>query len=110
MTLNDKKVPMEIDTGSAVTIFPEATYRTISTDPLQDTTIKLCAYSGEKLEVKGSALCKVEHDCKTYELPVVVLADNGPISLGRSWLYHTSPYDGQNFFIMFSTLLTHFLI
>jgi len=33
MTLNDKKVLMEIDTGSAVTILPEATYRAISTDP-----------------------------------------------------------------------------
>jgi len=36
MTLNDKKVPMEIDTGSAVTILPESTYKAISTDPLQD--------------------------------------------------------------------------
>jgi len=43
MTLYDKKVPMEIayvrtyvhiDTGSAITIFPEATHRAISTDPL----------------------------------------------------------------------------
>jgi len=89
-TLNDKKVSMEIDTGSAVTILPEATYRAISTDPLQDTTIKLCTYSGEKLEVKGSGLCEVEYDGKTNELPVVVLAGNGLILLGYSWLYHIS--------------------
>jgi len=90
MTLNDEKVPMKIDTGSAVTILPEATYKAISTDPFQYTTLKLCTYSGEKLEVKVSALCKVEFNGKTYELPVVVLVGNGPILLGHSWLYHIS--------------------
>ena len=33
-------------------------------------------------------MCKVECDDKIYRLPVVVLADNRPILLGRSWLYH----------------------
>ena len=88
MILNDKEIPMEIDTGSAVTILPEFVYKSISTEPLEESTIKLCTYSGEKLEVKGTAMCKVEYNGKTYKLPVVVLAGNGPILLGRSWLYH----------------------
>ena len=33
-------------------------------------------------------MCKVKYDGKTYRLPVVVLAGNGPILLGHSWLYH----------------------
>ena len=32
--------------------------------------------------------CNVEYDDKIYRLPVVVLAGNGPILLGCSWLYH----------------------
>ena len=88
MILNEKEIAMEINTGSAVTVLPEATYRSISTEPLHKSTIKLCTYSGEQLEVIGTAMCKVEYDGKTYRLPVVVLADNGPILLGRSWLYH----------------------
>ena len=64
MTLNDKEIPMEIDTGSAVTVLPESTYRSILTEPLQESTIKLCTYSGEQLEVKGTAMCKVKYDDK----------------------------------------------
>ena len=88
MTLNDKEIPMEIDTGSAVTVLPESTYRSISTEPLQESSIKLCTYSGEQLEVKDTAMCKVKYDDKIYRLPVIVLAGDGPILLGRSWLYH----------------------
>ena len=79
---------MEIDTGSAVTLLPEAIYKTVSTEPLQESNIKLCTYSGEKLEVKGSATCKVEYGNETYKFPIVVLAGNGPTLLGRNWLYH----------------------
>ena len=39
-----KEVPMKIDTGSAVMILPEAFYKTISTDPVQESNIKLCTY------------------------------------------------------------------
>ena len=79
MTLSDKEITMEIETGSAVIVLPESIYRAISTESLQESTIKLCTYSGEKLEVKGTAMCKVEYDDKTYRLPVIVLAGNGPI-------------------------------
>ena len=47
MILNDKEISMEIDTGSVVTVLPESTYRYISTEPLQESTIKLCTHSGE---------------------------------------------------------------
>ena len=57
MALNSK---VEINTGSAVTILPEAIYKTVSIEHLQESNIKHCTYTGEKLEVKGSATCKVE--------------------------------------------------
>ena len=59
-----------------------------SNETLQESNIKLCIYSGEKLEVKGSAICKVEYHTVIYKLPVVILAGNGPTLLGCSWLYH----------------------
>ena len=77
MTLNDKEITMY--TGSAVTVLPESIYTAISAEPLQESTIKLCTYTGEQLEVKGTAMCKVEYDGKTYRLSVIVLAGNGPI-------------------------------
>ena len=52
MTLNNKEVPMEIDTDSTATILPEATYRAILTDSLQQNFVCI-------LELKGSALSKV---------------------------------------------------
>ena len=66
----------------------QTTYKTIATEPLQESTIKLCTYSREKLEVRGSAMCKVEYGNGTYKLPVVVLAGNGPVLLGCNWLHH----------------------
>ena len=71
MTLNDKEITMEIDTGSAVTVLPESTYRSISAEPLQESTIKLCTYSGEQLKVKGTACAKLNMrakptDCQSF--------------------------------------------
>ena len=47
MNLNDKQVPMEIDTGSVVTIMAESSFKEIASDPLQEPVVNLCIYSGE---------------------------------------------------------------
>ena len=46
MTLNEKEITMEIDTGSSVTVLLESIYRAISIEPLQESAIKLCTCSG----------------------------------------------------------------
>ena len=86
MNLNGKQVAMEIDTGSAVSIMPESKFKEISSEALQESTIKLCSYSGKQIGVKGEAMCNIEYEGKQYVLPIVVILGNGPTLLGRSWL------------------------
>ena len=88
--VNGKQVSMEIDTGSAVSIMSELKFKEISSDPLQESQVNLCTYSGEKISVQGEAMCNVKYEGKQYELPIVVISGNGPTLLGRSWLQHIS--------------------
>ena len=88
VNLNGKQVPMEIDTGSAVTIIAESSFKEISSDPLQESLVDLCTYSGEKIQVKGEIMCNVEYEGKHYVLPIVVTSGSGPTLLGRTWLQH----------------------
>ena len=50
VNLKGKQVPMEIDTGSAVTIMSESSFKEITSDPLQESVANLCTYSGEKFK------------------------------------------------------------
>ena len=52
--------------------------------------VNLCTYSGEKIQVKGKAMCNVEYEGKHYVLPIVVTSGSGPTLLGRTWLQHIS--------------------
>ena len=88
MNLNGKQIPMEIDTGSAVTIMAESSFKEIASDPLQESLVDLCTYSGEKIQVKGEVICSVEYEGKHYVLPIVVTSGSGPTLLGRNWLQH----------------------
>ena len=90
VSLNGKQVSMEIDTGSAVSIMSESKFKGISSEPLQESLVNLCTYSGEKISVQGEAMCNVEYEGKQYSLPIVVISGNGPTLLGRSWLQHIS--------------------
>ena len=69
----------------------------ISSDPLQQSVVNLCTYSGEKIQVKGEAMCNTEYKGKHYVLPIVVISGNGPTLLGRSWLQHI-PLNWPNLF------------
>ena len=90
MNLNGKQMAMEIDTGSAVTIMSESCFKQIASDPLRESVVNLCTYSGEKIQVKGEAMCNVEYEGKHYVLPIVVTSGSGPTLLGRTWLQHIS--------------------
>ena len=97
MTLNGKPTLMEIDTGAAVSIMTETKFMEISSEELQGSLVNLCTYSGEKLSVKGEAMCNVEYDGKMYVLPLVIVAGSGPTLIGRNWLRHI-PINWSNLF------------
>ena len=69
---------MELNTGLAVTIMAEFKFKEILSDSLQESAVNLCTYSGEKIQVKGEAMCNVEYEGKHYVLPIVVISRNGP--------------------------------
>ena len=79
VNLNGKQVSMELDTGSAVSIMSESKFKEISSDPLQESQVNLCTYSGEKISVQGEATCNVEYEGKQYELPIIIISGNGPM-------------------------------
>ena len=66
ITINGKSIPMEIDTGSAVSIISESVYKNFfeaqTSETLQQTEAKLCTYSGEQLPVKGKLICEVSYE------------------------------------------------
>ena len=92
ITINGKSIPMEIDTGSAVSIISESVYKNFfeaqTSDTLQQTEAKLCTYSGEQLPVKGKLTCEVSYEGHSYTLPLIVLTGEGPTLLGRDWMQH----------------------
>ena len=92
ITINGKSIPMEIDTGSAVSIISESIYKNFfeaqTTETLQQMEAKLCTYSGEHLPVKGKLTCEVSYEGHSYTLPLIVLTGEGPTLLGRDWMQH----------------------
>jgi len=83
MSLNGKPTLMEIDTGAVVSIMIEKIYGDFIRE-LQGSLANLCTYSGEKLSVKGEAMCNVEYDGKMYVLPLVIIGGSGPTLIGRN--------------------------
>ncbi|ETW98899.1 MAG: hypothetical protein ETSY2_42010 [Candidatus Entotheonella gemina] len=90
LNANGNRLVMEIDTGASVSVVSEETFNTIreglSTLELQESTVKLQTYTGEKIGVKGSTTIQVEHNGQTILLPLIVTQGRGPTLLGRDWL------------------------
>ena len=81
--INDKQVPMELDTGDAVSLVSEDTYKLHwSEHQLQESTARLKTYSGEHLEVLGSVDAEVEYGEQQVTLPLLVVKGGGPSLFG----------------------------
>lgn len=78
---------MEVDTGAAVSLVSEKTYRSLFIDtPLQESTASLKTYSGESIKVVGQREVEVLAEGQTAKLPLIVVAGEGPSLFGRDWL------------------------
>ena len=87
VTVNNHNILMEIDTGAALTIISETTHNTYFNHiPLEPSDIQLKTYNGEPIEIKGSFTATVNYKSQCAELPLIVVAGNGPSLLGRNWL------------------------
>ena len=87
VTLDGKRLMMELDTGAAVSLISAATfYRLWPGRQLEESTTKLCTYSKKPLKVVGVAQVEVKHGSSVASLPLVVIEGNGPDLFGRNWL------------------------
>ena len=88
--INKQSVGMQIDTGAAVSIMSEATLKQLwsqeNSPPIETTSMRLSTYSGVMLETVGTITCTVEYQCQSYQLPLVIVKQEGPTLLGRNWL------------------------
>ena len=86
----DHNLVMEVDTGDSVTVVSEATLGCIwvvqPAPPLQPTTARLRTYTGEEIPVIRKLTVKVRYQVQEEELPLLVVAGDGPSLLGRGWL------------------------
>ena len=81
---------MQIDTGATVSIISEATYKQLwsheNSPPIEATNMKLSTYSGDMLETVGTVTCTIEYQGQKYQLPLVIVEQEGPTPLGSNWL------------------------
>eukprot|EP00731_Ephydatia_muelleri_P015883 Em0009g307a len=89
LKLNGKETLMELDTGAAVSIIPEAVRKELFPSSVcQPTATSLRTYTGERITVKGILPVKVEYGSQLYDLKVFVVKGEGPSLFGRDWLKH----------------------
>ena len=88
ISLNGQAVTMEIDTGASVSLMSEQTFRLLleKRAAIQPTNIKLSTYTGEAIQVVGTADVEVkQHNNQTVSLPLSVTRASGPTLLDCNW-------------------------
>ena len=86
--INDVKLKMELDTGSALSIISNRDYRRhFNSLKLKETPIELKTYTGEVVKLLGVLNVTVKHkDQSAAKLPLYVVQNGGPPLFGRDWL------------------------
>lgn len=85
--INGVKIQFEIDSGSAVSVISEKTYKLhFANVPLSSTKKKLVGYTGEVLNCTGCTFLPLEWKGRTRELQMYVVRNGGPPLLGRDFI------------------------
>ena len=80
-------LPMEIDTGSAVSIISEHRWKNeLRGMTLRPSSAVLKTVTGETVKLLGELDVQVEHNNQKVCLPLIVIKGNGPSLLGRNWI------------------------
>ena len=87
--VNAKPLVMELDTGAAVSVISEQTPRKqFLQTKLKTTSLLLRTYTREPTVVAGEMTAKVQDKAQSCTLPLLVVADKGPMLLGQERLQH----------------------
>ena len=85
--VNGVILPMELDTGaSASIIYQQVWEETFGKSKLMKCNTLLRTYSGEQLKVLGQLKVTVKYNDQVQQLPLLVVAGDGPSLWGRDWL------------------------
>ncbi len=85
VTVDNCSIDMEVDTGAAVSLIAETTYKQHWTDkPLQSSMTRLKTYSGEEIEVIGTIQVNVQYNNQQASLPLLVVGVVDRVCLGES--------------------------
>ena len=91
--LNGQEVPMEGDTGPAVSLVPEETFQKLWPQlPIKESNMRLQTYSGQPIAVQGRVEVVVNYGQQTTKLPLLVVEGDGPSLFGRNLLKHIKQY------------------
>ena len=87
ITLEGLPIEIELDTGAAYFLMSQNNFRLLFPErQLAPTTICLCAYSGEAIEVLGSVDVNVAYKEQSACVPPLLVKHSGPSLLGHDWL------------------------
>lgn len=85
--LEGRTVPMELDTGSSVSVMSEGGYgKSLRHIPLKDTPMKLRTYTGKMVKPMGFCYVTEQYNGQSKELPIYITKNEGPSLFGREWL------------------------
>lgn len=87
IVVNGTTIEMEVDTGAAVSLVSERTWKQIRGQvKLRKADVVLRAYNHMRLKVLGEAELQVQYGGRRYELLLRVVKEDGPSLIGRDWL------------------------
>ena len=89
VVINGKQLEMEVDTGASHTLvsLKTANWLYSGKPPITPTSIVLRTYTGEILQLAGQMVVKVKVKDKSWDLVVLVVRNDGPSLLGKTWLH-----------------------
>ena len=78
---------MELDTGASASLVSEKTfYHHWPSKELKESSAILRTYTGQALEVIGCTDATVKYRSQEMQLPLLVVAGEGPSLFGHNWL------------------------
>lgn len=85
--LDGKCMDMQLDTGAAVSLMSELSYKEfLSHLLLSKTSMQLITYSGERIPSLGSVDVPVQYEKQNMTLPLVIVKGDRLALLDRNWL------------------------
>jgi len=89
LTVDDKLVEFQVDTGSANTLISASTYLSTFNGTLADlqpSKVKLRSYSGDEIHIVGEKTVTVKQNEDVQLLKILIVSNPGPALLGRLWM------------------------